>query len=265
MMQNERMDIRMIALDLDGTLMGPDGHVSERNRAVLAQAAAAGVFVVPCSGRAMEMISPEILNLTGVRYAVTSGGGAAYDLLTGEELVYNTLPEEIAHEVTDLVLSHGCRIEFYGGRSVYSPEKQAPGCTAQEIHNWIAANAGSIVKLDLIFGEKTAPLAAIREALRERTDLLLSAASSRNLEVNAADGGKGDALRALGKKLGITTQQIMACGDHLNDLSMLRTVGLPVAMGNAVPEAKAVAAYVTKTNAEDGVAAAVERFVFDKV
>lgn len=264
MMQNDCRDIRMIALDLDGTLMGPDGHVSERNRTVLAQAAMDGVFVVPCSGRAMEMISPEILNLTGVRYVVTSGGGAAYDLLTGEELVYNVLPERIAHEVTDLVLSYGCQIAFYSGRSVFMPEEKDPACTAQDIHRWISANAKGIVKLDLIFGERTAPLAAIREALQKRTDLLLSAASSRNLEVNAVTGGKGDALRVLGEKLGITTQQIMACGDHLNDLSMLRTVGLPVAMGNAVPEVKAVAAYVTKTNAEDGVAAAVERFVFGR-
>ena len=103
----------------------------------------------------------------------------------------------------------------------------------------------------------------VRRQLAGRTDILLSSAGDHNLEVNAPNGGKGDALCALGARLGIPPQQIMACGDQLNDLSMLRAVGFPVAMGNAVPQIKEIAAHVTLTNEQDGVAAAVERFVLN--
>lgn len=277
-MQTPSTPIRMIALDLDGTLLTGEKKVSGRSRRVLAEAAAAGVAVVPCSGRALDSIPAEVLGLESVRYAVSSGGGAAYDLATGEELVYNTLPAAIAHEVVELTHACGGWAECYSGRHSYTPEEQIATIRAfmkdkafvylarkpvADMHDWIDENAACIVKLNLMFrdGEQRA---AVRKALEGRTDLILSAASDHNLEVNAATGGKGDALRALGAKLGITPQQIMACGDQLNDLSMLRAVGFPVAMGNAVPEVKALAAHVTLTNDEDGVAAAVERFVLQR-
>ena len=85
--QQQRRDIRMIALDLDGTLLNKEKHVTERNRRALAAASAAGIAVVPCSGRALDSIPAEVLGLTGVQYAVSSGGGAAFALSSGEQLV----------------------------------------------------------------------------------------------------------------------------------------------------------------------------------
>ncbi|MBQ8610364.1 MAG: Cof-type HAD-IIB family hydrolase [Oscillospiraceae bacterium] len=276
-LHQRKTPIRMIALDLDGTLLNSEKHVSARNRQALAAAAAAGVAVVPCSGRALDSIPQEVLQLEGVRYAVSSGGGAAYDLASGEELVYNPVPAAIAHEVADLTVACGGWAECYSGRHSYTPAEQIADIRAfmqdrdfvylnrrpvQELHDWIDVNAACIVKLNLMFREAGQRTAVI-EALQNRTDLILSSASDHNLEVNAADGGKGDALCALGARLGIPPQQIMACGDQLNDLSMLRAVGFPVAMGNAVPQIKEIAAHVTLTNEQDGVAAAVERFVLN--
>lgn len=274
----EKKDIRMIALDLDGTLLDNKKHVSARSRRVLAEAAAAGVVVVPCSGRALDSIPDEVLQLEGVRYVVGSGGGAAFDLSTGTQLVRNTVPPHIVHEVLTLVQQAGAWGECYTGAQSFTPEKDIPVIRdfmrdrdfvylarqpVADLFAWAREHAAEVVKLNLMFRDD-AVRTAVRQQLAARSDLLLSSASRHNLEVNSVTGGKGDALCALGALLDISPRQIMACGDQLNDLSMLQTVGFPVAMGNAVPEIKAAAAHVTLTNEEDGVAAAVERFVLGR-
>ena len=272
--QQQRRDIRMIALDLDGTLLNKEKHVTERNRRALAAASAAGIAVVPCSGRALDSIPAEVLGLTGVQYAVSSGGGAAFALSSGEQLVCTPMDPRIVQEILRLTWAAGAWGECYTGGQSFTPAKDIPTIRAfmrdrdfvyldrqpvEDLAAWAVQNADRVVKLNLMFrdGESRE---RVRRQLAGRTDILLSSAGDHNLEVNAPNGGKGDALRALGAKLGITPAQIMACGDQLNDLSMLRAVGFPVAMGNAVPEIKAAAAFVTRTNEEDGVAYAVERF-----
>ena len=271
--------IRMIALDLDGTLLNEEKHVSERSRRALAEANAAGVVVVPCSGRALDSIPAEVLGLTGVRYVVSSGGGAAFELATGKQLVCAPLDPRIVQEVLRLTWDAGAWGECYTGDRSFTPAKDIPVIRAfmrdrdfvyldrqpvEDLSAWAAENADRVVKLNLMFRDD-AGKERVRRQLAGRSDLLLTSASRHNLEVNAPNGGKGDALRTLGAKLGITPTQIMACGDQLNDLSMLRAVGFPVAMGNAVQAVKEAAAFVTRTNREDGVACAVERFVLGKL
>jgi hydroxymethylpyrimidine pyrophosphatase-like HAD family hydrolase len=189
--------------------------------------------------------------------------------------VCTPLDPRIVQEILRLTWAAGAWGECYTGGQSFTPAKDIPTIRAfmrdrdfvyldrqpvEDLPAWAAENAHRIVKLNLMFrdGESRE---RVRRQLADRTDLLLTSASDHNLEVNAPTGGKGDALRALGEKLGIVPAQIMACGDQLNDITMLRAVGFPVAMGNAVPEIKAAAAFVTRTNEEDGVAYAVERFV----
>lgn len=85
----------------------------------------------------------------------------------------------------------------------------------------------------------------------------------QNMEVNATTANKGMALKALAQQLNISAQQIMAFGDNLNDMTMLRYAGHPIAMGNAVTEVKDLATYVTKSNLEDGVAYAIEKLLLE--
>ena len=92
-------------------------------------------------------------------------------------------------------------------------------------------------------------------------DLAVTGALANNIEVNARGVNKGNGLLMLGKILGIEKEEIMACGDGLNDLAMLRAVGFGVAMANGNEEVKKYADYVTGSNDEDGVAKAIEKFV----
>ncbi len=267
--------IRMIALDLDGTLLNDQKHVSEANRRALADAAAAGVVVVPCSGRALDSIPPEVLALPGVRYVVASGGGGAYDLEQDRELLCSPLDVQAALRALRLTRSVGGWGECYTGRHSYTPAGEYDEIMAfinrrvkvllarqpvEDIEAWALENAASLVKLNLMFRDFDAR-ARVKAELETWPEILLSAAGTHNLEVNGAGCGKGDMLRRLGTLLGIGVREMMACGDQLNDLNMLRTVGFPVAMANATAELKPYAAFVTDTNEADGVAKAIRRFV----
>ncbi len=267
--------IRLIALDLDGTLLNDQKHVSDENRAALAAAAAAGVHIVPCSGRALDSIPTEVLTLPGVRYVVASGGGGAYDLVTDTQLLHSPLDVEAAIHILRLTKQVGGWGECYTGRHSYTPAADLQDILAfanqrvlallarqpvEDLEAWARENADQLVKLNLIFRDLESR-AAVKNELSTWPQILLSAAGTHNLEVNAAGQGKGDMLRRLGEKLGITTDEMMACGDQLNDLNMLQTVGFPVAMANATEEIKPYAAYITATNQEHGVARAIQKFV----
>lgn len=270
--------IRLIALDLDGTLLNYQKEISPRNRRAVAAAVAAGVVVVPCSGRAVDGIPPQVLALPGVRYLVSAAGGAAYDLQQDEELVAAPLSPKVVDEVLHQTEALGGCGECYTGRHVYTQADKIEAIRqhaeskhfpflhrhpVQDVYAWAAAHAGRVVKLNLMFDNPALRDHALA-VLSQRDDMLLTSASPINLEVNALDGGKGDALRRLGQKLGIDPQAMMACGDQTNDLSMLQAVGFPVAMGNAVPQAVAAAAWQTADCNDDGVALAIERFVLGR-
>ncbi len=270
--------IRMIALDLDGTLLNNQKHVSARNRAALAAAADIGVQIVPCSGRALDSIPQEVLTLPGVRYVVASGGGGAYDLTQDRELLTSPMDLQTVLAVLRLVRSVGAWGECYTGRHSYTPAEEYDDIMAfinqrvkvllarqpvENIEAWAAEHAESLVKLNLMFRDFDVR-ARVKAELETWPQVLLSAAGTHNLEVNAAGCGKGDMLRRLGQLLGISTAEMMACGDQLNDLNMLQTVGLPVAMENATAELKPHAAYITATNEQDGVALAIEKFVLGR-
>ena len=95
----------------------------------------------------------------------------------------------------------------------------------------------------------------------ELSDLVITTAIGNNLEINCKEAVKGNALMKLADHLGLSPESLMACGDNLNDITMLKAAGLGVAMGNAKDEVKAIANYVTDDNNHDGVAKAIRKFV----
>ena len=100
-----------------------------------------------------------------------------------------------------------------------------------------------------------------RQRVRTISEIEVTGAFFHNLEVNAKGVTKGQALLRLGEMLGIKREEIMACGDGMNDYEMLSAVGFGVAMGNAMEPLKEIADYITETNDENGVAKAIEKFV----
>lgn len=273
----EQRNIRLIALDLDGTVFDDQKRISPHTMAVLQKALDAGIHVLPATGRPACGIPEEIFRLRGVSYAITSNGASVVQLSPRRVLYACPLPRDKALAVWDAAQKYDCLCDvFCDGQGYTTAEQRArlgayvPGNlipyvlqsreTVPHLRQLLLERAGGVEKLSLFFrrdAERDAALAEIADVY----GLSAVVGAPHNLEVSAPEANKGRGLRALADTLGIPREETMACGDSGNDLAMLRAAGCAVAMGNAVPEVKAAAHFITKSNQEDGVAYAVETLV----
>ncbi len=270
--------IRLLAVDLDGTVLNDQKQLTARTRAALAAAAEKGVAVVPATGRTAVGLPDELLAVPGVRYAITSNGARVLDLASGRALRELYIPRRAALAAYDALRRYDCMIDLFEDGQGYTtaaaraaiprfvPEGLRPYImtTRQlvpDMRAFIAGEERGIEKLTLFFAEE----GERRRAWAEMEALGLTVVSSLplNMELNAPGADKGAGLLALAGSLGLPAAALMACGDAGNDVPMLRAAGLGVAMENATPDAKAAADYITASNNADGVALAVERFILD--
>ena len=273
------MNIRLLALDMDGTVLRSDGTVSGRTRDVLKKAAARGALVVPATGRVVKMLPEPVRSIPGVRYAVTANGGSLWDLKDSSALYTNPMPTRDADFIIRLFASYGLMVEAYCGGVSYSDRKEfrllrrfplpdrilrfilRSQQFVEDLPGYLAARGLSVEKINVPF-LPPALRPEILKRLKGMRQYTVTSSGFVNLEINAASCSKGEALRHLCRKLGVAPAQVMAFGDADNDVTMLRFAGFGVAMANAEPAARQAADFVTASNDEDGVAAAVERFVF---
>lgn len=272
-------DIRLIALDLDGTVFNDQKQVTPRTVAAIRAALDKGVTVIPATGRTANGVPPEFGQMPGVRYALTSNGATVTELATGRRLVSLTFDAEQAIALYDALQEFGGIMALfvdgfaYAARSEealvdkYVPENlrryfKDTRILVDDVHATLREHPNAIEKFSIIYQSD-----AVRDAAWEKiaSTFAVEATSSvpRNLELNAPGVTKGRGLMALAKELGLRREQVMACGDSGNDLAMIEQAGLGVAMGNATPDIIAAADYVTLDNNHDGVAAAIEKFVLN--
>lgn len=272
------MNIKLLALDMDGTTL-KDDHltVSARNRQAIEAAIAKGIQVVTATGRMRHRLPAIVSELPAMRYAVTSNGASLVDLSNEQQLYRCLLPGGHAVRVLDALSDLDIYIEIYIGGHSYTgriqdealsrfpmPPERRPQMlrsrTVLEDLRAYAAGCGGAEKVNLPF---LAPETRA-EVLRRLTgwkELAITSSVPMNVEINAAACNKGAALEALCGHLGLDREQVMAIGDNGNDLEMLRFAGFSVAPENATEEAKAAADHITASNEEDGVALAIEAYL----
>lgn len=275
-------DIKMIALDLDGTLLDSRKRLSERNRRALERAAAKGVLIVPTTGRFFGMMPEAVRELPFVRYAITINGAQVYDREEDRAIVRTEIPVDKAVSIMELLDGHDVIYDCYRnnwGWMTASLQSKAENYATDEhylkmvrefrrpvpelkAHLRETAADGGVQKVMLFSrndDREARELAAIRRETAERfPDIKVTSSTWNDLELNAAGADKGNALRLFAEHLGLTLADCAAFGDGLNDLTMIKAAGLGVAMANAVPEVRAAAARITLSNDEDGVAAVLE-------
>ena len=264
------MDIKIIAADLDDTLLDGALEITPRCREAVARASRLGVGVVLASGRMARSIAP-YWGMLGLRTPVVACNGATVYSGPGGGLLYHRpVGAEAAREACAFAESNGWYVQAYVGDG-YIFERE---CAYSELYRRISGVAGSAAGAPLSVALSGPPhkllvidepgrVPAILEALRARYGGSLEAATSKPnyIEITHPEANKGAALRAALGHLGAAPENVMAIGDSLNDIPMFKVAGLAVAMGNAHAEAKRAAHYVTLSNDEDGAAAAIERFV----
>lgn len=284
-MNADRKDIRMIALDLDGTTLAPGGFLAARTKAALEAALREGVEVVVATGRCFMSVPQELFGIEGLRYVITSNGAKITDLEEKQFIYSDCMSEDSLHRVMDVLEKHRDQYVYstevfvdgraYLDRAVYEDvlTKNTLGRSVEYIRTtrnpvedviaFAREHAGNVENISVVFADES-HRQAMREPLANVPGTTFTNSFSYNWELEGENTDKGNALRWLMDRLGVTKDELMACGDSPNDLSMLHLSALPVAVGNAEPEVKAEAVFVAPPNAEDGVAKAIEKFVLQR-
>jgi len=271
-------DIRIIALDLDGTLLTSDKRLSPGNAAALERAAARGIEIVPTTGRFYDAMPAVIRELPYMHYAITINGAQVYDIGRDKAVSTAEIPLAQALDIMayldGLPLIYDCYMDnkawmtraMWDQADVYAPdiyylkmlrELRTP---VDELKAFVRAQGRDIQKIQFFTNDQALRVKLLRELGARFPDTAISTSVVNNVEINAARAHKGAALRQLADYLGLAMTQTMAFGDGLNDVSMIAAAGVGVAMANGCDEAKAKAAYITADCDSDGVAQAIERF-----
>ena len=271
--------MKLIAFDLDGTLLTTEKELTAENLAALERAAEAGIVLVPATGRFFGMIPEKIRALPWFRYYITINGASVYDAREGRALLRAEIPWRRAVEVMEyldpLPLVYDCYMDDWGWMTQalydqtadFAPHRHSLEMLRKfrtpvpELKAHLTQVGHDVQKIQMFFRDPELRLRSM-EALRVRfPDLAVTTSVPRNVELNSLDAQKGVALVRLAEHLGIDPAETVAFGDDLNDVTMLRAAGLGVAMANASPEAKAAADMETESCDESGVGKAILRLL----
>nr|WP_102128363.1 HAD family hydrolase [Deinococcus planocerae] len=264
--------MRLIATDLDGTLLRPDGTVSARTRAALGAARAAGLQVVPVTARQPRGVR-RIAGAAGLtEYALCANGAYGVHLGTGETLFEAQVTVAAQRTLAQALTRRGPGVLFLSvrqGGEVYVAQEGYAAVARFEDHNREPAELGTHALDDVLAAPSLKLIVrhatlTPRELLAELRALNLGGFAVTHsgapfLEVLAEGVGKAWGLTLLCGRLGVAREEVLAFGDAPNDAEMLAWAGRGVAVANAHPEALEAADEVTLSNAEDGVARVIER------
>lgn len=245
-------DIKLVALDMDGTLLNEQHLISEANREAIREARAMGVTVIFATGRGMPTIEPFRQELR-LESPIVAVNGSEVWKAPGELHLRHTLEVEALTALREIAVREDC---WYWAYST------AGACNRDNWEKQTDGDPGSLQWLKFgYYTEDARTLRRIRAEIDRIGDFAVTNSHPCNIEINPAGVSKATGLREVCRLLGLTMRQVMTVGDSLNDVDMLREAGLGVAMGNAQDEVKRLAQAVTGTNAEDGVAEAIRRYV----
>jgi len=274
------MSIRLIALDLDRTTLNAESRLSAGNKEAMEEAAKRGIHVVISTGRSFYALPEDVLQVRGIRYAITSNGAQLIDLQEKRVLYENCISETALLASEQLLRRNLWRpmlIETFikgvpyveksvydtiaaGGKSLRNREYMLTTRRPMEnMLDFMHQHADKVENINMFFEDKET-MQAMWEELASLSDVTLTSSLDNNWEIGGATTSKAKGLEVLSERLNIRPDEIMACGDSPNDGAMLRYAGIGVAMGNAREEVKAQADFVAAPHDKDGVAEAIRKF-----
>lgn len=272
--------IKLIALDLDGTLLDSQKRLSQRNKNALEECIRRGIEIVPCTGRIWNGVPESIRNFSGIHYAITVNGAVLENVKKGQVLDERKLSCNQALEILELAKEFRTMYDAYIDGQGYGERRfmeymehyvidPAVRKMIRQTRKVVPSLSDQVKELQIpvekinYFFCNQEERARARKALNARGDVVVSSSVSNNLEINAKGATKGEGILRLAAHLGLKPEQTMGFGDGENDISMMQMAGIGVAMGNGEAIVKQSADYVTDTNDADGVAMAIEKFVLN--
>lgn len=282
---------KLIAIDIDGTLLNKKGEITERTKEVLKRASESGVYIVLTSGRLTEKVKEFSQEIGANDYLIAENGASVVNLKTGEIEYSRYMPIEVVSHVLDVCQENNIYYMVYTSKEIivkslkymamffhkqnYNPNARIKTIIAgrdyidtiedpftrlmicdedRAIYNGIIGKLSEIPEIDVT------PVPHISNKILqvdgEEKEIIYSYA-----DIAAKGANKWSAIESLIQKLGIMPSEVIAIGDNINDISMIENAGWGVAMANGSPHVRAIAKEIAPSNDDDGVAYVVEKYV----
>ena len=274
-------DIKLIAFDLDDTLFNSKKDITPANMDALERAAKMGIELVPTTGRFWSIVHEKLRNSGLINYAITLNGAEIFDVKQNKSIAKFEIPfkraalmarvfDEIPGIAYDCIInSQGyMRRDFYEtakdftiGEWQYTMIKTSRK-TVDNMSEFLLTQKMDVQKMLILTLDNKLRLELLRSLPAVFPHNLFTTSVPNNIEINDPNANKGDALKFLAKYLKLDINSVMAFGDGTNDISMIKSAGIGVAMQNACQEALNAADYITSSCDDDGVAKGIQKFCF---
>ena len=269
------MKYKLLAFDMDGTLLTSDKKITPATVAKLDELSRRGVYVVVSTGRGLAELSDYKNDFQSVNYGILISGGIVYDFFNKKTLAIHPVDEDLNLKIIDAGLDEGAMIHLLTLKNsvasqkdisqmknfkmeIYQPMFEKICTRCDDFKKFIRENPGEVLKVNLYHTSIES-----RNKNLERLknfDLQLVFTEKTNVEASPKNITKGSGLIELCNILKISVDECVAIGDGFNDLEILQTAGVGVAMGNASEEIKKIADFVTDDNDNEGILKAINKF-----
>lgn len=275
--------IKLVALDLDGTLFNNNGIITEETKAQIRRVTEKGVHVVISTGRPFNGVPFDQIKDTGIDYAIATNGSAIYQISTRKCIYEDTMDFSVVGPILEYLLSKEIHIDTYIGGEGFTPFRCRENIDRLSVHDslkkyilatrtpvdnlysYVRDCGGKVQKMTLNFYPQPDGTRLHREEVRKflesNPNIEVVCGGFNNLEFSRIGVNKGEGLKHLAAILNIPLSETMAIGDSGNDYIIMKTAGIGVAMANASDDILEIADYVTTSNEEDGVGKAIEHFI----
>lgn len=283
--------IKLIASDMDGTLLNTKHKISEENLKAIKQAEEMEIKFAIATGRMYEDVKPLLKEYNLKCQCIVLNGGEYMDE-EGNVLEGIYIEREKAREIIDMIIKENIVAEIYTSQGLYTVNSKEEALTEvayriiaydpetsfeealklaqshphyknlkyiKNIDGFLNSNI-KIGKFVTFYNDEETTL-IVKRKLESIGGLAISSTFTKNIEINSDKAQKGIILTKVAERMGIKREEVMVIGDSFNDYSMFTEFEESFAMGNALPQIKAVAKYITDTNDNSGVAKAIYRIL----
>lgn len=273
---------QLIALDMDGTLLTSDHHVSKGCRDAIKAAKEQGKYAVLSTGRNLDELKDNASDLHDVPFYICESGALLYDCKTKERLFHVSIPENIVKEILDIIEDYDAMPYFASnGETVVERCRQGHmtyfnmgkyeemlfrqgsviiDCTMKEYYEKTLC---SVEKFNIFCASTKVRETLFAHLTSLNLPITMVYSEIASIEISPLGVSKGLGLKKLCEHLGISIEESIAVGDADNDMEILKTAGLSVAMGNAAPYVKEVCDVIVSDNDHDGCKEAIETYLLD--
>lgn len=270
------MRIRCIALDLDRTTLNSEGHLSGDNRKAIEQAISSGIQIAVASGRSLDSLPGEVMEIPGIRYAITSNGAAVYDLKEGVCLRQYKLKAEAVQDILRWTQGEDVTFEAFIDGKPYAekayvedpvrfgamprsiPYIQGTRKPTEDMRSFIREHEGELDCIDVVVKSEEYKRRLWKTLEKQVRDVYITSSVKQLLEISDVNAGKDTAAEFLIGYLGLTREELAGFGDGHNDSGLLKYAGIGFAVANASEECREAADRMVASNDEDGVAEGID-------